>query len=477
MDHEQGFDLGASLAEQRAVCRQDSEGSFTVSAERALSKLARFALPGDFDWVLKIVQAVNAWKAPELIVRQTRVATSFTFVPQKMSGLDEEIVQCLQSGSLNNASPVHLLSMALRSLVDQAQLSFALAIRHHGELGKPIFAGSDTSKMSPKTREQWTKLEREGVRLTVSHFRGDESLTGRFIPTLSGLPRRDIEISQILDQRAYLSGTSIRLDGRWVTDLAKNPIWGHSKWFRPLRIATWEKDGYRYKHADLPVLAKSKELQVHPPPVDFNDPWYYITTVEWVSLRKTARGAFALRPQVGAHSVVWLRFGVEVEKRTIYNTEEYTRLLFVLPTVDLRTDLSGLAVQIDEEEEKRVADLARNLVSDLNQAARNAKEWTKDLGAGTVGLEAGLSAEKRRVDDEDLSAGHSLYTVSIAPELGKYRLPIGKFIRNLETIVEPPDVRRRTLDEWTAKVKGELHGIADDFRRRLERNIFAKDLL
>lgn len=463
---EQGFDLGAFLAEQRAQGQQDSEGSFTVSAERALSKLARFALPGDFDWVLKIVQAVNAWKAPELIVRQTRVATSFTFVPQKMSGLDEEIVQCLQSGSLNNASPVHLLSMALRSLVDQAQLSFVLAIRCNGELGKPIFAGSDTSKMSASTREEWTRLEREGVRLTVSHFKGNESLTGRFIPTLSFIPRRDIEIAQILDQRAYLSGSSIKLDGRRVTDLAKNPLWGHSKWFRPLRIATWDKAEGRYKHADLPVLARAKELQVHPPPVEFRDPWYYLSTVEWVSLRKTARGAFVQRPLAGAHSVIWQRFGVQVEERPIYNHAEYTRLLFVLPSDDLRTDLSGLAVQVDEDEVKRVEGLVKVLVTELEQAAGNVHAWTEDLGIDS----GGLPGEKSDVE-EDLSAGHSLYTVSIAPELGKYRLPIGKFLRHLETLVEPPTARQRLLDQWAANVKDDLEQISDSFQKRIERKI------
>ena len=56
-----GFDLGEYLQQARSEGRQDSEGSFTVAQDKALKKLAHFALPGKFDWVLKVVQAANAW--------------------------------------------------------------------------------------------------------------------------------------------------------------------------------------------------------------------------------------------------------------------------------------------------------------------------------------------------------------------------------------------------------------------------------
>lgn len=469
---EQGFDLGAFLAEQRAAGEQDSEGSFTVSAERALSKLARFALPGEYDWVLKIVQAINAWEAPEMVVRQTRVATSFTFLPKTMSGLDEQIVKCLQSGTLNNASPIHLLSMALRSLVDQAQLSFVLAIRHHGELGKPIFAGSDTSKMSPETREEWTRLEREGVRLTVSHFRGGESFTGRFTPTIMGIPRRDLEISNILDKRAPLSGTSIVLDGRRVTDLAKHPIWGHSKWSRPLRIATWEAEDETYNNADIPVLVKAKDLQVCPPPAGFLQPWYYLRTAEWTSFRTTARGFFTFRPPQGPHAIVWVRYGVIVERRSVYNQATCTRLLFVLPADQMRSDLSGLAVQIDDQHEAHVCKLAQSLAEDLQTAAGNLHQWTR----GAEFAPDAATEPTEHSTAEDLSAGHSIYTVSITPKLDSMRLPVGKFLRKLETLVEPPFIREKILGKWTSKVGEDLKKIAKSLHNRGKRgSLFTKE--
>ena len=58
----EGFDLGLFLQEARAEGQQDSEGNFTIAQDKALDKLAHFSLAGEYDWVLKVVQAVNAWE-------------------------------------------------------------------------------------------------------------------------------------------------------------------------------------------------------------------------------------------------------------------------------------------------------------------------------------------------------------------------------------------------------------------------------
>ena len=49
--------LEAYLSEQSEVGQRDSEGSFTVSAEKALDKLASHQLPRTSAWILKMVQA------------------------------------------------------------------------------------------------------------------------------------------------------------------------------------------------------------------------------------------------------------------------------------------------------------------------------------------------------------------------------------------------------------------------------------
>ncbi len=219
----EGFDLREFLEQQRREGVEQGEGAFTIASDKLLTKVAKFSLPRDEDWVLKIVQAVNAWCAQRLVIRQTRLATSFFFCPPDKTSFPTEgrLIQSLSAGVLEADQPIAMLSMALRSLVDQVGLSFVLALRQDDATGKPIFAGDDTSALSPEVREQWSSLNRNGVRLTVSHFRGSESSKGRYVPTFAGIPRRDLAITGVLESLAYTSGVPIHLDGRLLT----NRIW------------------------------------------------------------------------------------------------------------------------------------------------------------------------------------------------------------------------------------------------------------
>ncbi len=56
-----------------------SEGHFTVAGPRAIGKLATFLLCEESDWILKIVQAACAGKAPEIRINQTRLSTQIHF--------------------------------------------------------------------------------------------------------------------------------------------------------------------------------------------------------------------------------------------------------------------------------------------------------------------------------------------------------------------------------------------------------------
>ena len=147
-----GVDLRTFLSNQYGEGQVDSEGSFTIASEKALQKLAFFALPHQFDWVLKIVQAVNLWKADSLVVAQSRTATSFTFSPSPQPS-PGSLLNALSSTAMNTSDPVHALAMALRSLVEQVGLSFVLAFRIQGVSGSPIYAGDDTTHLSPRVRE------------------------------------------------------------------------------------------------------------------------------------------------------------------------------------------------------------------------------------------------------------------------------------------------------------------------------------
>ncbi len=456
----EGFDLGAFLAEQRAEGEQDSEGSFTVATDRAQTKLGEFMLTGEFDWVLKVVQSVNAWRAPELRLRQTRVATSFYFCPPsgKSFPTDSVIVSALRSGSLNPDDPVDQLCMALRALVNQGKLSFVLAIRNQGQLGEPIFAGDDTTRLDSKTRHEWANLADDGVRLTVSHFQGHEGTSGRYVPTFSGIQRRDLEITRVLQQRALVSPSPIFLDGRLLTNLATHPEWGMSRRARPLGYGQGDRD------VGFALSRPLGELQIPVPAHDNQEMWYYLVGLNWMALRSRARKLQsmldAFEPK-GAeyHRVHWVRHGVVVNAQPVTRTSEHLALAIFLPAEAKRTDLTGLRVDKDPDEAAAAATVVTQRLAQLLERLEELADLSEVCAEQTA----------RRTEEAELQAGYSVYTESLGKVLPGWRKPARKFANFLDSWGESDRDRASYADLWRVETANDLESLGPTLVRKLKK--------
>ena len=360
----EGLDLKAFLENQAAEGKADSVGSFTVAREKALQKLAAFALPQAYDWVLKIVQAANIWRVPKMVVRQTRIATSFYFCPPRDQNFPSEaaIVGALENPALDHENPIHAIAMALRSLVQQTRLSFVLAVRQDGEMYKPIYAGDDVSALSPQSREAWSYLTRDGVRLTVSHFQGSESLTGRYLPTFSGQPRRDVEILAKLEERCFASAVPIDVDGRILGMVFPRGDYFITHRQRPLvlgRLAHHAEPRPRMESLQLLTGHVSRDnIRVSTSPSHPDQPWFLITGSDPRAESSAYRTLSGMLSPMGRaakkkpeHRVSWTRQGVTVAHYQFegFGDPETTFQLFV-PADHLRTDLSGLEIERDRSQ-------------------------------------------------------------------------------------------------------------------------------
>ena len=67
----------------------NSEGVFTLSPEQAAKKLARFQLPFEEAWLVKVAQAAVASGAEQLEVHQARGLTFFSFQPAEFLDIQE----------------------------------------------------------------------------------------------------------------------------------------------------------------------------------------------------------------------------------------------------------------------------------------------------------------------------------------------------------------------------------------------------
>ena len=464
----EGFNLGHFLEKQRQDGQQDSEGSFTVAQDKALDKMARFSLPGEFDWVLKIVQAANAWDCDSLQVRQTRVATSFYFCPTEENfPSDGQIVQALKQGSTLKDGAVHELCIALRALVDQVGLSFVLATRRQGDMGSPIFFGDDVGGLSDAQRLAWARLDRPGLRLTVSHFRGDESFNGRYIPTFSRVARRSISVSKALIERAFASPVPIYLDGRDITNpFCHNEI-GQNLHYHPIALAEFRDDLFHFH--GYPLLCNLTELRRPAWLNGARSPWCIVTTFDHISLddyrNKLESSGFDLGLSFyrnTRHQIIWLRHGVVVQRETSFNSSTATTLYTFLHADDAPTDLTGLAVGLRDEDSEKLDLVWESLWDALPQINGQVKSIARQTALHTPFAFQEKSSQPQEL--KDLQAGFSFFTEG----LGKLGDGSEEFMRGLQRgwrNLRVRHVRSRILTTWKEFMYRELEQLARDLHK------------
>ena len=449
-----GFDLKAYLDEQRNEGRQDSEGAFTVAAEKAALKLAHFSLPGEYDWVLKIIQAVNAWRADRLLVRQSRLATSFYFLPdQGVQAISTAgFINLLTQGTLNNVSPSHMLCMALRSLVDQVNLSFVLAVRLGDVSSQPIFAGDDTSQLDPEVRRVWSALDRDGVRLTVSHFKMTESFKGRYLPSFSQVERRDLRIGDTLRERGGHSSTPIYLDGKHLSEQ------DHTGVRRTLMAGIYRQvrpSGLRLEAQMVNVIEPPEKARPSPFATPYGHERFYLQTVDWRQVHLVEKRGGSL------HRILWTRDGVVVGETALENSSSATTFVAILPAEHLGTDLSGL--KLDGQSERVVSD-ARKFAEFAMQAVGELQQSFADLVHQSVPkLE---TSDKGLQDEPKLRAGFSIFTESL---IRPGRVMLNKVQTTLRAVTgpEPPESWVRRFLYWQVLIPEELERVACDLKRGL----------
>jgi hypothetical protein len=105
----------------------DSEGSFTISGDVAVGKLAKFQLPRTSAWILKIVQSAVTANATFLSIAQSNETTTFVFHPATEFEV-EQLKEALLSPQLLGPKAVQHLAVGLRAVGFGDGRAFTLAL-------------------------------------------------------------------------------------------------------------------------------------------------------------------------------------------------------------------------------------------------------------------------------------------------------------------------------------------------------------
>jgi hypothetical protein len=228
------LDLGAFLSEQMSEGTVEGQGQFTVSHTQAARKLAKFALPRPSAWVTKLVQAANRWNCSAVQMRQTSTETLFHFTLPRLREIPTEdaIVASLLSGKVGGQSALDAFCLALRALVEQANLSFILVADDGFVQPRPVYSGHHYGALSERERMDKRFRPQPGLSLTVYH-RPPTTRDDDLFDVLARL-RSYIPVIEELDRYCHVSSVPLLLDGRRVDSLIESPGLGFSRSVRPL---------------------------------------------------------------------------------------------------------------------------------------------------------------------------------------------------------------------------------------------------
>ena len=283
------FNLDAYLAAQQAEGVSQGEGDFTISHEKARAKMARYSLPREHSWVLKLVQADVGWGSTKIILTQTRTESTFWFQSENLAALptNEQLITALLRADFDSHEPTDRFGTALRILVERAHLSFQLQVECGRQDPQAIYAGVYFAEQGEARRLRLRKDWGAGVTLMIHHISHTEP--NRWLLNFLPVKSHSLPMLSELEKFAYVSPVPIRVDGRWIDGPLRSTElkWRYHR--KPLRIDGLSVPGL----SALPIAD------------GFGDRTFTVRTSERRATRK---------PYEKKTASAWLIIGLEVER-------------------------------------------------------------------------------------------------------------------------------------------------------------------
>lgn len=230
------FNLDAFLAAQQSQGVSQGQGDFTISHEKARSKMTRYSLPREHSWVLKLVQAAVGWGCTKINLCQTRTESTFWFQTEDFDALptNDQLITALLRSDFDSPKPLDRFGTALRLVVERAHLSFQLQVDRGKDEAEAIYAGVFFTEIGEQRRERLRENWGCGVTLMIHHISHTEP--NRFLLSFLPVKTHSLPLLQELEKFAYVSPVPIKVDGRWLDGPLRSSQLNWCYHRKPLRI-------------------------------------------------------------------------------------------------------------------------------------------------------------------------------------------------------------------------------------------------
>lgn len=308
--------IEAYLSQQSDAGRRDSEGSFTISAEKALDKLATHQLPRSSAWILKMVQAGVTAGASGLWVSQGARSCKLRFKGGDFGSLEEIREAWIESLPIKRQVHRHL-SIALRATAF-ARRRPVLVVQHCPRMGLRSLQWNGASMCRIASAEETVKgVVTKGETLfffSQSPLGQDE--TTRKLHGVSGVTAAE-----------YKELTTFAV-------CCSMPLWADN---RPLNHFGMEDVSMIRKSLAFSAQGvREGDSSICLPPSVQESTGLQEAGLAWTLYHSTRREA---------SRISWVKDGVVCEEETLHtHPDEYQLRLFV-PANDIETDLTALQLR------------------------------------------------------------------------------------------------------------------------------------
>lgn len=372
-------DINSFLADQRDGLF-DSTGEFTISAEKALKKLAVNQLHDPCLWVLKIVQFATLMQAEHIDFvfdrRVTRVSSTLSrqlFFHEFHKGLD-------RFDPLPDRALEHLV-VALRALGGFASRRFALSLS--GPDGTELLTW-DGTKLHAGSSTEVTDYPAFHLEVTSS----DRSMLTALVDPLA--TNRRAQEAKFLREQGHTTPCLLRVDGvrevgrtLLTTRSFAEPIWldflpSQEGGILPANLAPLLRA--------VPLNSRTAELQnqfTDSQKPRFSAYWYvsfhYFLEHQMLSVRPQFR---PLTPEKRLH---WVSDGVVVSSEMLIGSKSPFSLRLFVDASDCPTDIGGLKFR-DSPPFQKKREMISKLVEEIDERAARVLPTIRELAGEQVGL-------------------------------------------------------------------------------------------
>lgn len=354
------------MASQRAEGEVHGEGSFTLAREKALAKLANFQLPFEGAWAVKVIQAALLVGTGPISLRQTSKETVFFFQPDPdwtIDGLEEAFFE-LEKHTVS----LRCLMSALWVTGVGRGCPFLITLPGHQE--GLVWNGQEFYRLSQDDNENQSRdcdRSDSNLCLRVFHFPAGRTGVVDWVQQQVSGSRLNAEVSKAVCQLCFASSRELRLDGRRIDGFQFAPEQGWSEssfplWLSPvpcslppLEIPPGTSSGLRGEDLFVNnIKGMDRVAEKALGGLDLAEETGAMLMVTAHAMRAKSGRRTTWETHSGRCLVYWIRHGIVLRAEPLSIPARCCSIALFLNAQGLKTDLSGLLLQRDDQAVERL---------------------------------------------------------------------------------------------------------------------------